>query len=274
MTNCVYEISLLITDGMTTSPMQVCGWAIGMNDVSIAGEIREWLMAIGAILVVAVAVFSEWIKSLFLVSVDVLISPRCPHFMIEGSSGADMVPVADDFTGKVWVEVANCSRWKNASFVRLSVERIYVRASIEETKCYDKVYEMHPRNLTWSGLASPKNAMAHISPLTSEYARLLSIQLPDATIGNIVEEGDDPPAQVPAPILYVECEHQRYPIAGNFQDIIVCARLTGKAVKTDMVYLQVVWQGKTMKQLKEGADKFLKCKRLSEKKFASLRKDA
>lgn len=272
MTNCVYELSLVVTNGLSSVPIQASGWAVGTNVINISAGIREWLVAIGAILVAFCAIFSDWVKSFFLVGVTERISSICPHFMLESSIGVDMLPTTEDFIGKVWVEVENCSRWKNASFVRLSVEKIYVRESMDDVKCYIKVYEMHPRNLTWSGLVPPKNVMAHISPRTSEYAYLLSIRRPDAAVENSRTEGDDPPEQSPSPIIFVECERQRYPISGDFQDIIVCTRLTGKTVKTEKVYLQVAWRGKTMRQLKEG--KFLNCKTISEEDFDTLRKDA
>lgn len=267
MTNIIAEANSHIPN-LVSSSNSICESTINGAGESIGVFVREWLAAIGGFLVVIVAILSEKIKSWFKARVELEISNHAPHFMVEGT--AYSVLNTNDVIGKIWIEVNNKSTWRDAIFIRLAVEAIYVRVNSNEAKCFSKLHEMHPQYLGWSGLTKPKNTYLQISPKTSEYALVATIQLPQVGVANAILGSENPPELTASPIIVVACGRQLYQIQDDFQDIIVQIRLTANTVSTKTCYVQVTWKGRNIKQLVDGGGKFLSCKMLDHSKFQEL----
>ena len=264
MTNIFLIVSNAVTNSCHLYPLDSIPIRV---EAGVIESVRNWIIAMGGILVVIVALLSEWIKSLFKAKIEINVSNKAPHFMCERADNCGSIN--NEIEGQLWLEVRNTSSCRDSKVTKVAVESIYVRESADEEHAFSKLHEMQPRYLEWSGLVSPKNIWLQISPNTSEYAHVVTIKAVKFPVANhnlMEENSEDPNESVKMPILIVKSARQEYIIDGDFQDIIIKLRITGNTISTITTHLAVNWLGKNDKHIKENQNKFLKCEIITDQK--------
>ena len=222
--------------------------------------VRGWMVAIGSILVVIVAVFQAWIRGFLKAKLVCDITNASPHFIVEECGG---------LVGRLWMEVRNVRKRLDAESVRVSVEEIHVRDKAGDLSSYGLEMKIHPRHLCWSALEDSRETSLHIAAESREFAQIAEIVCLQATMQNQQGQGD-PPAQSSAPEFLIVSKNQKFKIEGEFQDVVVRLWVTGATVQSQSVYLKISWQGKNAKHLKESSATFLSCAKLTEKEYIGL----
>lgn len=224
---------------------------------SISACVRGWMIAVGSILVVIVAVFQDWIRGLWKAKLVCDITNVSPHFVVEDCGG---------LIGRLWIEVRNESKRFDAEGARISVEEIHIRDKVGDTAAYGQEMKIHPRHLCWSAREDSKGTSLHIAAESREFAQIAEIVCLQTAMPNLHGQ-EDPPIQSSLPEFSIVSKSQRFRIEGDFQDVVVRLWVTGTTVKSQSVYLKIAWQGKNAKHLKESSSKFLSCKELTEEEY-------
>lgn len=259
----------ILSIGHSVTNFCCCGGRETLTNIpeeSVSSCIRAWMVAGGSILVVVVAVLQDWIRSWFKARLDFTVSTQPPHLIppdLNPSRPGSSNPIAE-----IWVEVKNVSRCLVAKHVRASVVDIYVRDAAGTGQVYKRKFAMHPCTLVWSGMPTQRNSSVWISPMVSEYTKLMVVRQPEK--GGVKNSNDeDPPQSDAAPTLVVQNENVEYLLNYDFQDVIVKVRFTGSNVRSRLAYFQVEWRGSCFKQLCDESSKYLSCVPLSEKSAKS-----
>ena len=267
---------------MGSDPMEAtkckCADIIGavINPTDKWAQVREWMMSISSILVVIVALFPDWIKSWFRTHMAIQISNKKPHLVLECADGSVPRVETDEFVGKLWLEIKNESRWIEGKFLKVAVESIYVKSKGGKEHCFSKRYESHPQCLCLAGKDSSKDSTIPIAPKTSEFAHVITIKKPEKGGMNKIRGAntEDPPSLPEKPILIVETGRQKFMIDEDLQDVIVVVRVSGSSIKTDVVPVFISWRGSNLKHLRDEAEKYLECRRLSDSEFKDYKEES
>jgi hypothetical protein len=128
------------------------------------GNLAEWAVAIATILLAAVAVFQDWIRSW-------IFAPALRPSIVTAPPDCVWVPIIDPYGGIANTVHARVLISNHGRATALNVE-VYARElrRLNQAGTWDRVLTFPPMNLTWADVGGPQ--VSSIAPMTAKHCDL------------------------------------------------------------------------------------------------------